>query len=414
MSDEDLRELERQAPHDAAAAVRFARALARRGETARAASELARVVDQSPADQEALAELDRLTRGGVDPSSPWPGGRGDGRHSGRSWARGPERGGQLARVALEPLSIGQGLAVDARGCLLAVGGPGINSHLLTIEQDGGYRKHHGGVRGAPLLLAGATVTVFPFKGSVQLTALEPRRGSLTDARGPCAAGLGHAVFARGKQGVEARLLPTRDAEKRWAVAIPRPAAAIAFGPGAIVLVLTKGGLGARGSFHRFELGTGKALSPVSLERLGSGDERIIAGEDGTVFLGLGSATLSLDPEGRELWRHESTGTLVALAGESADVVVVSEPRTSAPFALDARTGKELWRSRDACLNGQPKVDATGRIFWRREQELVAFEPRSGEIVYQALVGPHFWDFAFDGKGHAVVLNYGSRELLLLE
>jgi len=284
--------------------------------------------------------------------------------------------------------------------------------LVAIDASGATTLYRG-VSGEPLLLAG--IMAVTRGGSIaSVRAIQPTGGE-TRVTLPCVAGLGHTVFAKGKQGVEARQLPTRDAPLRWAAPIPRSPADIVYGPGAVVFVLTTSGLGARGSFHRFELASGaRAFPPVSLERLGSVDGKIIAGEDGTVYLGLGSATVALDPEGKEKWRHESSGTLVALAGEDADMVVVSEPQSLAPFAIDAKTGRELWRSRDACLNGTPKIDATGRIFWRREQELVAFEPRTGKIVYQALVGGGYWEFAFDGKGHALALCHGTKELVVLE
>lgn len=403
MSDEDLRELERRAALDGAQALRFARALARQGDVARAAKELARVVASEPANHEALSELDRLTRGGVDPSSPWPGHRGDGRHSGRSTATGPLRGGQLARATFDAGKLRAGTAVDARGRLVVVSG----EELIAVDPLGAIEKL-GAATGEPLLLA-ETPVVF---GADRICI--PGRG-MAQVAGPWVAGLGHIVFAKAKHRIEARQLPTHDAPLRWAAPIPRPAALVAFGPGALVLVLTRGGLGARGSFHRFELATGRALPPISLERLGTQHGWIIAREDGVVFLGLSSSTVALDPEGKTIWRHERSGRPVALAGANADVLVVSDLDTLAPYALDAATGEGLWESRDACLNDLPLVDATGRIFWRREEELVAFEPRTGEVVYQALVGGGFWDFAFDGRGRALVLRYGSRpELVLLE
>jgi hypothetical protein len=410
VSDEDLRELERRATVDAGAALRFARALARSGDTTRAARELARVVEQSPSDADALVELDRLTRGGVDPSAPWPGERGDGRGSRRSRATGPARGGQVGRVRFDIDGMSRPIAIDASTRVI-VGG-GWDPHHFVIDQEGA-RPVWRSARGDPLLLPGTLVGIARTKERAFVQVIDPPRG-ISDLQVPCVVGLGHAVFAKGKQGIEARQLPSRDAPLRWAAPIPRSPADIVFGPGALVLVLTTSGLGARGSFHRFELASGRALPPVSLERLGSVDGKIVAGEDGTVYLGLGGSTVALDPEGKEKWRHESSGTLVALAGESADIVVVSEPQSLAPFAIDARTGKELWRSRDACLNGTPKIDATGRIFWRREQELVAFEPRTGKIVYQALVGGGYWEFAFDGKGHTLALCHGTRELVILE
>jgi hypothetical protein len=60
------------------------------------------------------------------------------------------------------------------------------------------------------------------------------------------------------------------------------------------------------------------------------------------------------------------------------------------------------------------VDASGRIFWRREEELVAFDARRGDVLLQALVGTGMWDFAFDGKGNALVLGYGTREIVVIE
>jgi outer membrane protein assembly factor BamB len=412
MSDEDLRELERRAATDAGAALRYARALARSGDIARAARELARVVEMAPSDHEALAELDRLTRGGVDPTSPWPGGRGDGRRSGRSLAPGPVRGGQVSRVPLVDVRLRRGLAVDRNGRVVFVDGSKGLERLLAVDAMGSIEEigFAGSVQASgPLLLAGMTVVSGPPDVGIRVVG-----AGVAPIIAPWIAGLGHYVFAKGKQGVEARQLPTRDAPLRWAKPIPRSAAAIALGPGAQVLVLTTSGLGARGSFLRFELATGSPLQNRSLERVGSVDGKIVAASDGSVFLGLGGSTLALDAEGNERWRHGASGFPAALAGPEEEVLLVCEHGTYVPFALDVRTGAELWRSNDACLNDLPKIDASGRVFWRREQELVAFDPRSGAIVLQALVGPGMWDFAFDGKGNALVLNYGTREIVVVE
>ncbi len=417
MSDEDLRELERRAATDAASALRFARALARSGDEPRAARELARIVDTNPSEPDALVELDRLTRGGVDPTSPWPGGRGDGRRSSRSRAAGPTRGGQLHRTILDLARASKrGLAVTGDGRLLLVaetqGEPGTS--LVAAGAEGGIEKLGPTAADAPLRLVGFDL-VHQTSGGEKGVFLHAVGAGIASVRAPWIAGLGHVVFAPTVAKIEARQLPTRDAPLRWASVVPRRPACLALGPGAIVLVLSAGGLGARGTFHRFELATGQALPAISLERLGTVDGEVVAAEDGTVFLGLSSSTLALDAEGKTLWRHERSGVPVALAGEVADVVVVSEHDTLAPRALDARTGAVLWESRDACLNARPKVDATGRIFWRREEELVAFDPRTGAIVYQALVGGGVWDFAFDGRGHALALRYGiAPELVVLE
>ncbi len=409
MSDEDLRELERRAVTDAGAALRFARALARSGDVARAARELARVVETAPSDREALSELDRLTRGGVDPASPWPGGRGDGRSSGRSVVQGPVRGGQTARVPLREVKPRKGLAIDALGRAVLVDHSQPQDELLAIDGRGSVEPLGFVSGGAPLLLAGATlVTGSP---EVQIDVLG---GGVAQACAPWVAGLGHVVFGKAPQRVEARQLPTRDAPLRWAKPIPRRAAAFALGPGAQVLVLTASGLGARGSFLRFELATGEQLQNLSLERVGSTEGKIVAGSDGSIFLGLGGSTLALDAGGKERWRHGASGFPAALAGPEEEVLVVCEHGTHIPFALDARTGAKLWRSNDACLNDLPKVDASGRVFWRREQELIAYDARSGQVVLQALVGPGMWDFAFDGKGNALVLNYGTREIVVIE
>ncbi|MEZ0229231.1 MAG: hypothetical protein ACAI25_11450, partial [Planctomycetota bacterium] len=406
MSDEDLRELERRAAVDAASALRFARALARSGDEPRAANELARIVDANPTEQDALVELDRITRGGVDPASPWPGGRGDGRRSARSRAEGPRRGGQVQRAIIDVSRARRGIAVDALGRVLVVaeapGEPG--TVLVAASADGSIEKLGPTGADAPLRLAGFDL-IHQTSGREKGVFLHAMGAGIATVRGPWIAGLGHVVFAKTVTSIEARQLPTRNAPLRWQRALPRRTACMALGPGAVVLVLSSSGLGARGTFHRFELGTGHALPAMSLERLGTVDGEIVAAEDGTVYLGLGGSTLALDAEGQPLWRHERSGTPVALAGEGADILVVSDHDTLAPRALDARTGVMLWESRDACLNARPKVDATGRIFWRREQELIAFAPRTGEIVYQALVGAGIWDFAFDGRGHALALRY---------
>src|SRR5256885_12800996 len=82
--DEELRDLERLAaanPGDARLVVRLARARARAGDLVAAAEALAHAVAVAPDDAEAMGELDRITRGGVDPGSPWPCESGDGRRS---------------------------------------------------------------------------------------------------------------------------------------------------------------------------------------------------------------------------------------------------------------------------------------------------------------------------------------------
>jgi hypothetical protein len=45
---------------------------------------------------------------------------------------------------------------------------------------------------------------------------------------------------------------------------------------------------------------------------------------------------------------------------------------------------------------------------------VALDARTGAVVYQALVGGGYWDFAFDGRGRALVLRYAPPELVVLE
>jgi hypothetical protein len=402
--DEDLRELERLAratPLDGTLTLRLARALERSGDRARAARELARAVDAAPSDAETLRELDRLTRGGVDPASPWPTERGSGRRSGRSLAVGPTREAVVSRSKVADLHAGRGFTVTASGSML-VAARGDVGAIVAVAPSGEMSAFAPG-ESAPSVLAGWTVG-----GSRDAVVAVAESGTRTElpASAPWTAGLGHIVAARGRQGIEARsfLAPK---EPRWTAVIPRPEGARVFAPGGDVVLLTLGGLGARGSLHRFDLATGKAHRPISLERVGTPPLSLMACEDGALVLGLSGHVLALDPEGRTLWDFPQPSTPVALAGERAEIVVISEPKTLAPIAVELGTGRELWRSRDACLNGEPKVDANGVIYWRREQELVALDPASGKVAKQWIVGDRYWDFAFAGGGRVVCLRSAS-------
>ena len=440
--DPELRDLERAAtasPDDSALQVKLARAHERAGDWLRAAEVLARAVELLPGEQDLLVALDKLTRGGVDPRAPWPAERGDGWRTGRSRAVGPTKGAIVSRRPLiVDVAFARDFVVGERGRLWLSGGryfdvpatdarsalePSSEPHpraLCVLEIDP--------KSGAPGSQSGRTPIVVLADGRVvsgltraQHDRLEGRVPPEIAFLSPGNAGLGHVVGRRGTQGVEARALSTPGAT-RWNAAVPRPPARLSFAPGARLVVLTEGGLGARGSLHRFELATGKALPAIALDRVGLHEgidlANVIASEDGCLYLGLGGSVLALSPEGETLWRWNHLGEPAALAGERSEVLVVCEPRTFQPVTLDRLTGEKLWQSRDACLNGLPKVDDRGVIYWRREQELVWLDTKTGEVAGSALVGEHRWEFAFAGDGKAYAVRAAVRgtpaELVVVE
>jgi hypothetical protein len=437
--DESIRDLERAAvasPEDAAAHARLARALERSGEPLRAVESFARAVEFAPSDADALRDLDRLTRGGVDPRSPWPCERGDGWRTGRSRCEGPKKGAIEERQSVHADLHGiRGFAVDRQSRVVLCAGrrlapltPELLEDVFRLEERD--RSVWSGTRELPaqhkipeapaLLPCGFVVSG---SRSVPLAKFSVERETAPPLFGGerWVAGLGHLLTTAGRQGITAHSL-RHPLASRWKAAVPHPPARLALAPGAQLVVLTEGGLGARGSLHRFDIASGKTLASIALERVGikAGVDlaNVIASEDGVLYLGLGGSVAALAPDGKLLFRHEHPGEPVALAGERSEVLLVSEPRTLAPVALDRFTGKELWRSRDACLNGLPKVDARGIVYWRREQELVALAPLTGETLLAALVGEHSWEFAFAGDSRAYALRRAVRgspaELVIIE
>jgi hypothetical protein len=161
---------------------------------------------------------------------------------------------------------------------------------------------------------------------------------------------------------------------------------------------------------------------VALDRVGLETPvelaNVMSSEDGAHYLGLGGSVLAVSPDARTLWRFEQRGEPAALAGSDSQVLIVVDPRSRAPIAFDRLTGEKLWQSRDQCLNGLPKVDARGVIYWRREEELVWLDPLTGDTVGSALVGEYSWEFAFAGEGRVYALRRAVRgalaELVVVE
>lgn len=422
----------------------MARAFERAGDPASAADALARTAAASPREQEVLAALDRLTRGGVDPRAPWPAERGDGWRTGRSRARGPTRGATVERRSvLASVATVRGFAVDARGRVVLAAGcvldPLASREALDLVPEPGGRPlpllteraepgvgpgGRGASLAAPPSLLGNGVVVGEGRASAEVS----RRDVVAAAAlsSPWLAAPGHLVGARGRQGLEARTLASPRATA-WTAVLPRAPARLALAPGARLLALTEGGLGARGSLHLFDLATGRAARPVSLENVGlrAGKDlaNVIASEggsleDGSLFLGLGGSVAALAPDGTERWRWPHLAEPAVLAGENQELLVVCDPRSFAPVAIDARTGKKVWESRDACLNGLPKVDARGVVYWRRETELVWLDTATGQVAGSAVVGENYWEFAFAGDGRAYALRPSVRgslaELVVVE
>jgi outer membrane protein assembly factor BamB len=71
--------------------------------------------------------------------------------------------------------------------------------------------------------------------------------------------------------------------------------------------------------------------------------------------------------------------------------------------LEASSGRALWAQEEARFVGLPKVDARGIIYVRREDELVALDPRTGAVFSRRIpLGSSDWEFVFAGPGRVFV------------
>jgi hypothetical protein len=378
-------------------------------------------------DPRPLRDLDAATRGGVDPRSPWPGGRGDGRRSGRSIAQGITKAKVASHFTVPDVDVAGDIAVDEVGRLLV--GEKRTRRLVYLTENGDerplrserelpglipwLRKKAHAAGNSPLLLAekmilsqdatnvyvhqGETVSVFETKSL------------------PWVAGLRHLACLNDQVGVQAVALEPPH-QKWWETKIGRKPSSMAIAHQAQLVVLTKSGLGDKAALHRFELANGHSLNTVVLDDADGTD--VVIGIRGTAYVGLGRSLAAIDAEGTTLWRKKLEVTPVALAGEDGDVLIVAtDPMKPSARAYDAPTGNELWVVDDTRLTGLPKIDARGLIYWRRADALVALDPKTGAVAHEVAIGAGSWEFAFAGKNKILVARHaetGGTDLIVVE
>jgi hypothetical protein len=402
--DEELRSLEQRAaarPDDPDALVRLGVALARAGERGRAARELARAVALAPGSEAALKALDSVAPGGLDPESPSPGSTGAlGRL--RRRVRGPARLKVVRRVFLErELDLRYDLAVDARGRLLATysGGPELStalarrslgnveldlfseekpdtSHLVAVTLDGRIEALPETIPGGiPSVLAGGAIVTRTPRG--------PDSGSR--------AGHGHLFLVR-EEALEA--IPLKSRTPRWRLPLPARGASVMLLPGARVLVNCGGAL------VWVDVVTGEPRQKLAAHA----PHIVVRAEDDLVFL-LDPDCLRAATPAREAWVRSGDERPWALAGRDGQLFIAE--RFQDPLevlAIDPDTGKDVWRAPGSGLRRGPKIDASGRIYWRRDDSLIVLDDTNGAVVSELEIGDGWNDFVFAAEGTIALLR----------
>jgi outer membrane protein assembly factor BamB len=462
--DEELRNLERAmraAPSDGDAARRYGAALARAGKLGDAATALEGALEPTSWDAGVLADLDALTRGGVDPTSPWPGRWGDGRRSRRSRCVGPARGEIVSRTKIRDARLADApwympFVVDGSGRAIACAEGG--TALVSIDPGGGVET----VRafepveppwtrnGADVLLISpgrsAIIEVFdglpddPVFGQVHRVTIDGcELGEPGRAIPPQHWIAGLASFFRvsnvgGETMLDAVSLST--GRRRWRAKLDGPEhTALAVGPGASLLAISRTDDSA--TLERFDIGAGELRSRATIasraeRELVSLSGGLVVGSDGTAYVTFGNEVFSIDGDGETVWWREldprfAGVSLLGTAGEGSRVLVCTA-YADAPglrlerrlVGLDLSDGRELWRiDQENMPQLSPIFDAEGRIFRLRQAGLDVLDPATGRIVRQTpLDPPGWWRFSPGGDGRMLAIRspplYGEPEILVIE
>ncbi|MBI3724882.1 hypothetical protein HY251_13140 [bacterium] len=439
--DDELQALARERrkdPEDGALLLRQARALVRKGSREEAERALVSALDRSPGDPAPTRELDALT-GGRAPLAPWPSPRGDPGLTGRSCARGPTRGEVVLRreLGLEGAIEPGGFAVASPGRALVL----TRSALFLVTDAGDtelVRKLPLGVELSSLvLLPGKRIlAIGPTQARVFLpgkdTLARPVPGIFSPEREPdraqvvhhyshsfrFAAGSSGLLYAASKQGTLVAFPLALPSEGRAIQRTESRRAAIALAPGGDLLLVREGSpeQGRAARLERIgpagELRFSVELAPRALTNMVTGP---VVDAEGSAYMAIPGASLTAhDASGKKIFDRRYVGEPVALAGEAGDILVIRERNTLG--LVDRRSGAELATWGGAWF-GSPKVDARGWIYVRRDDDLVAWDPRSpGAPAFEVQVAIRGWDFAFSGNGRAIAFarSGSANELVVIE
>ena len=381
-------------------------------------------------DPRPLRELDATSRGGVSIRSPWPGGRGDGRRSGRSIAPGPATGKIAAQRTIPtmqtrgPFAVnesGRALAFDARKQTLTwISSDGETEALVCERQVKGFLPfltktvHACGT--APILLA--EKKVLTQDGNNLYVHVGPSVSLVETVGSPWIAGLGTIVMPGLERGLRAVEL---DAPHKhlWDLDVSRKTGGIAYSEGAQLVIVTCADTAGRSSIRRHDIATNKAGETLVVEDAEGAE--VVVGPGGVAYASFTRSLAAGDVNGQLLWRKPLESRPVALAGADSSVLICEAAKDSLTDvrmrAIDATNGNELWQSNDQKLVGHPKIDSRGFVYWRRGEDLLCLDPRTGVPVFTLAVGDGEWDFAFSGKGHAIILKaslIGGTEFITIE
>jgi hypothetical protein len=459
--DEELRNRERAmraAPSDGDAARRYAAALARTGKLGDAATALEGALEPTSWDAGVLADLDALTRGGVDPTSPWPGHWGDGRRSRRSRSTGPARGEIVSRATIR----GAWLADPPWYMPFVVDGSG----RAIVEAEESTALVWIDPSGAIETLRAFEPVEPPWKRSgAHVLRIGPRRSAveqvyvgLPDALvGHCAVtieGCDLGVYGReirpqhwiaglgsffrvsdvdGEPMLDAVSLST--GSPRWRANLQgSELTALAIGPSAALVAISRTPDSA--TIERFDVGSGARRSRATIASP-TGDPLsisggLVVGSDGRAYVSFGNEVFSIDGDGETVWSREldpglAGVILFGMVGEASRVLVCAAHTNARGLALeqllvglDVSDGRELWRvdheNRPAL---SPIFDAEGRIFRLKMGRLEVLDPATGRIVGQTpLDPPGWWRFSPGGDGRMLAIRspplYGEPEILVIE
>ncbi|MEV5829190.1 PQQ-binding-like beta-propeller repeat protein [Spirillospora sp. NPDC052242] len=112
--------------------------------------------------------------------------------------------------------------------------------------------------------------------------------------------------------------------------------------------------------------------------------------DRTVYLSSEAGDLSvLDAgSGRERWRKRYPGEYTSLLDGTDEVAYYADGRYK--YALDARTGEELWKYEDHGINGE-HMTAGGTTYETFMSRLIARDPRTGDVIWSESTEGAKWE-----------------------
>lgn len=134
--------------------------------------------------------------------------------------------------------------------------------------------------------------------------------------------------------------------------------------------------------HAFHVTDGK---PAWTVPMGRGLDRSIAGADGRIFVGSAGEFVALDAStGDRLWAHKSEAVAFSTPAVRDGVVYANAGigESTVLFALDARSGAELWRFEppDGVGTSTPSVDATA-VYVASSQRVYRLDRTDGSIAW---------------------------------